>query len=100
MFNMSDLLGALTQSGLTGSTNQRMRNVLSAGGKAPDGLLSGLFGGSSAGGGLGDALSKMLGGGSGGGIGGMLGNVLDDASRAVGGKHNLAVGAAIPSERR
>lgn len=92
MFNMSDLLGALTQSGLTGSTNQRMRNVLSAGGKAPDGLLSGLFGGSSAGGGLGDALSKMLGGGSGGGIGGMLGNVLDDASRAVGGKHNLAVG--------
>jgi uncharacterized membrane protein YebE (DUF533 family) len=88
---MSDLLGALTQSGLTGSTNQRMRNALSAGGKAPDSLLSGLFGGSSAGG-LGDALSKMFGGGSGGGIGGMIGNVLNDTSRAVGGKRNLAVG--------
>jgi len=89
MFNMSDLLGALTQSGLTGSTNQRMRNAISAGGKAPDSLLSGLFGGSS-GGGLGDALSKMV--GSVGGIGGMLGSVLNDASRAVGGKRNLAVG--------
>ena len=91
MVNMSDLLGALTQSGMTKSTNQRMRNALSAGGKAPDNLLSGLFGGSS-GGGLGDALSKMLGGGSGSGIGGMLGNVLNDAGRAVGGKRNLAVG--------
>lgn len=91
MFNMSDLLGALTQSGLTGSTNQRMRNALSAGGKAPDNLLSGLLGGLS-GGGLGDALSKMLGGSGGGGIGSVLGNVLNDASRAVGGKQNLAVG--------
>jgi uncharacterized membrane protein YebE (DUF533 family) len=90
MFNMSDLLGAFTQSGMTKSTNQRMRNAMSAGGKAPDSLLSGLFGGSS-GGGLGDALSKMLGGGSS-GIGGMLGNVLNDAGRAVGGKRNLAVG--------
>ncbi len=90
MFNMSDLLGAFTQSGMTKSTNQRMRNALSAGGKAPDSLLSGLFGGSS-GGGLGDALSKMLGGG-GSGIGGMLGNVLNDAGRAVGGQRNLAVG--------
>jgi len=91
MFKMSDLLGAFTQSGMTKSTNKRMRNALSAGGKAPDNLLSGLFGGSAAGG-LGDALSKMLGGGSGSGIGGMLGNVLNDAGRAVGGKRNLAVG--------
>ena len=91
MFNMSDLLGAFTQSGVTKSTNERMRNALSAGGKAPDGLLSGLLGDSS-GGGLGGALSKMLGGGSGSGIGGMLGNVLSDASRAVGGKRNLAAG--------
>ncbi|MCG6906271.1 MAG: tellurite resistance TerB family protein, partial [Desulfobacteraceae bacterium] len=44
------------------------------------------------GGGLGEALSKMLAGGSGGAIGGMLGSVLEDASRAVGGKRNLAVG--------
>ena len=91
MFNMSDLLGAFTQPGMTKSTNQRMRNALSAGGKAPDSLLSGLFGGSS-GGGLSDALSKMLGGGSGSGIGSMLGNVLNDAGRAVGGKRNLAMG--------
>ena len=55
MFNMSNILGALTQSGVTNSTNQRMRSALSAGGKAPDSFLSGLFGGSS-GGGLGDAL--------------------------------------------
>jgi uncharacterized membrane protein YebE (DUF533 family) len=88
MFNMSDLLDAFTQSGMTKSTDQRMRNALSAGGKAPDSLLSGLFGGAS--GGLGDALSKMFGGGS--GIGTTLGNVLEDAGRAVGGKRNLAVG--------
>jgi uncharacterized membrane protein YebE (DUF533 family) len=91
MFNMSDLLGALTQAGPTRSTNQRMQNALGAGGKAPQDLLSGLFGGAS-GGGLGEALSKMLAGGSGGAIGGMLGNVLEEASRAVGGKRNLAVG--------
>lgn len=91
MFNMSDLLGAVTQSGMTKSTNQRMRSALSAGGKAPENLLSGFFGGSAAGG-LGDALSKMLGSAGGSGIGGMLGNVLNDAGRAVGGKRNLAVG--------
>jgi uncharacterized membrane protein YebE (DUF533 family) len=88
MFNMSDLLDAFTQSGVTKSTNQRMRNALSEGGNAPESMLSGLFGGSS-GGGLGDALSKVLGGG---GIGSTLGNVLEDAGRAVGGKRNLAVG--------
>jgi uncharacterized membrane protein YebE (DUF533 family) len=88
MFNMSDLLGAFMQSGMTQSTNQRMRNTLSAGGKAPDSLLAGLFGGSS--GGLDSALSKVLGGS--GGIGSILGNVLEDAGRAVGGKRNLAVG--------
>ena len=88
MFNMSDLLGAFMQSEMTQSTNQRMRNALSAGGKAPDSLLAGLFGSSS--GGLDDALSKVLGGS--GGIGSILGNVLEDAGRAVGGKRNLAVG--------
>ena len=85
MFNMSDLLDAFTQSGVTKSTNQRMITALSEGGKAPESMLSGLFGGSS-GGGLGDALSKVLGGG---GIGSTLGNVLYDAGKAVGGKRNL-----------
>ena len=88
MFNMSDLLDAFTQSGVTKSTNQRMKTALTEGGKAPESMLSGLFGGSS-GGGLGDALSKMLGSG---GIGSTLGNVLEDAGRAVGGKRNLKVG--------
>jgi uncharacterized membrane protein YebE (DUF533 family) len=88
MFNMSDLLDAFTQSGVTKSTNQRMKSALAEGGKAPESMLSGLFGGSS-GGGLGDALSKVL---SGGGIGSTLGNVLEDAGNAVGGKHNLKVG--------
>ena len=89
MFNMSDLLGGLAQSGLTHSTNQRMRNAMSAGGKAPDSLLSGLFD-SASGSGVGDAISKMLGGGS--GIGNMLGDALEQAGRAAGGKQNLAVG--------
>jgi hypothetical protein len=85
MFDMSDLLGGLSQSGLTHSTNHRMRNALSAGGKAPDSLLSGLFGS-----GVGDVISKMLGGGS--GIGNLLGDALEQAGHAAGGKQNLAVG--------
>jgi uncharacterized membrane protein YebE (DUF533 family) len=88
MFKMSDLLDAFTQSGVTKSTNQRMKTALTEGGKAPENMLSGLFGGSS-GGGLSDALSKMLGSG---GIGSTLGNVLEDAGKAVGGKRNLKVG--------
>jgi uncharacterized membrane protein YebE (DUF533 family) len=88
MVNMSDLLDAFTQSGVTKSSNQRMKTALTEGGKAPESMLSGLFGGSS-GGGLSDALSKMLGSG---GIGSTLGNVLEDAGKAVGGKRNLKVG--------
>jgi uncharacterized membrane protein YebE (DUF533 family) len=87
MISMKDLLGAFTQSGMTTSTDKRMKNALSAGGEAPDSLLSKLSGGPS-GGGLDDALSQLFGGG----IGGMLGNVLNDAGRAVGGKRNLAIG--------
>jgi uncharacterized membrane protein YebE (DUF533 family) len=88
MFNMSDLLGGLAQSGLTRSADQRMQNALRAGGKAPDSLLSDVFGSASSSG-VGEALSKMLGGG---GIGNMLGDALDQAGHAVGGKQNLAVG--------
>jgi uncharacterized membrane protein YebE (DUF533 family) len=88
MFNMSDLLDAFTQSGVSKSTHQRMRNTLSEGGQASESLLSGIFGGSS-GGGMGDALSKML---QDGGIGSTFGNVLEEAGKAVGGKQNLKVG--------
>jgi uncharacterized membrane protein YebE (DUF533 family) len=87
VISMKDLLGAFTQSGMTTSTDKRMKNALSAGGEAPDSLPSKLSGGFS-GGGLDDALSQLFGGG----IGGMLGNVLNDAGQAVGGKRNLAIG--------
>lgn len=75
MFKMSDLLGAVMQSGMSGSAEKRVRNAMTAGGKAPENLLGGLFG-------TGTADN----------IGSMLGNVLDDASRVVGGRQNLAAG--------
>ena len=93
--NISDLLGAVTQSGMSPSSGDRMKNALGGGGGG--GLLeslSGMLGGQSQqGGGLGSMLSQALGGGSGsGGLGGILGNVLSDAGKAVGGKQNLALG--------
>jgi uncharacterized membrane protein YebE (DUF533 family) len=97
--NISDLLGAMMQSGLSPSAGDRMRNALGGGGGSGGGgglldALSGMTGGRSAqGGDLGSILSQALGGGSGaGGLGGILGNVLNDAGQAVGGKQNLALG--------
>ena len=95
--NISDLLGAMVQSGMSPSSGDRMKNAL--GGGSGGGLLeslSGMLGGQSQqGGGLGSILTQALGGGSGsgsGGLGGILGNVLSDAGNAVGGKQNLALG--------
>lgn len=88
MFNMSDLVDALTQSEMTNSTRQRMKNALGQGGRAPESMLSGFLGGSSAGG-LGDSLSRIL---KDGGIGSTFGNILEEAGKAVGGKRNLKVG--------
>ena len=97
--NITDLLGAVLQSGMAPSSNERMRNAL--GGSSGNSLesLGGMFGGQRGGpqsgqpgGGLGDVLAGMLGGGGGGGLGGILGNVLNDAGRAVGGNQNLALG--------
>ena len=95
--NISDLLGAMVQSGMSPSSGDRMKNAL--GGGSGGGLLeslSGMLGGQSQqGGGLGSILTQALGGGSGpgsGGLGGILGNVLNDAGNAVGGKQNLALG--------
>lgn len=85
--NISDLLGAMMQSGMTPSSNDRMRNSLGGGSMLES--LAGMLGGSS-GGALGEALSGMLGGGGQGG--GLLGNVLSEAGRAVGGNQNLALG--------
>lgn len=89
--NISDLLGAMMQSGMAPSTNDRLRNSLGGGSRSASEGLTGMLGGSSGGGGLGGALSSMLGGG-GGGLGGLLGNVLGEAGRAVGGNQNLALG--------
>jgi len=90
--NITDLLGAVMQSGMSPSSRNRMKNAL--GGGDPLESLSGMMGGQSPqGGGLGSILSPALGGGSGsGGLGGILGNVLNEAGNAVGGKQNLALG--------
>jgi len=95
--NISDLLGAVLQSGMAPSSNERMRNALGGSSGNPLESLGGMFGGQQGGqqgGGLGDVLAGMLGGGGGdgGGLGGILGNVLNDAGRAVGGNQNLALG--------
>jgi len=92
--NISDLLGAMMQSGMAPSSNERMRKAFGGGSESPLESLGGMFGGQSGGqqdGGLGDVLAGMLGGG-GGGLGGILGDVLNDAGRAVGGHQNLALG--------
>jgi uncharacterized membrane protein YebE (DUF533 family) len=93
--NITDLLGAMMQSGISPSTNDRLKNAF-GGGSGGGGLLeglSGMLGGQGQpGGGLGDLLGKALGGGASGGLGGMLGNVLGEAGRAVGGNQNLALG--------
>jgi uncharacterized membrane protein YebE (DUF533 family) len=93
--NITDLLGAVMQSGMTSSSKDRLRNAMGSGSggnilESLGGLLGGPAGGGS-GGGLGGALSGMLGGG-GGGLGGMLGEVLNQAGQKVGGNQNLALG--------
>ena len=86
---ISDLLGAMVQSGMSPSSSDRMRN--SIGGSGVLGSLAGMFGGASGGRPEGP-LSGPAGGGSAGGLGGLLGNILGEAEHAVGGKQNLALG--------
>ena len=102
--SLSEILGSLVQSGMTPSSNDRLRNSLGAGSEGGGGLLeslSSMLGGAgsgsgsgSQGGGLLEGLSSILGGAAGGsgGLGGLLGSVLGDAGQAVGGKDNLAIG--------
>jgi len=106
---IEDLLGAVVQSGMTKSSNDRMKNSLGGGGLLDS--LSGMLGGASGGsaqasspddGGLLGGLADMLGGSSkpatqaapsgGGALGGLLGGILNEAGRAVGGNKNLALG--------
>jgi uncharacterized membrane protein YebE (DUF533 family) len=90
--NISDLLGALVQSGMAPSSDQRLRSAFGGGSGNLLESLGGMLGGQRSGG-LGDVLSGMLGGsGGGGGLGGMLGEVLNQAGQAAGGKQNLALG--------
>ena len=95
--SLSEILGSLIQSGMTASSQDRLRNSLGGGREGGGGLLESLasmIGGSgSGGGGLLEGLSSMLGGGGGlSRLGGMLGGVLGDAEKAVGGRDNLALG--------
>jgi len=85
----TDLLGALVQSGMTRSSNDRMRNSLGGGGVLES--LAGMFGGASTGRAQGP-LAGLGGGASAGGLGGLLGGILGDAGQAVGGNRNLAIG--------
>ena len=120
--NINELLGAMVQTGMSPSSNDRMKKSLGGGNELDN--LSGMLGGSSGesgGGGIADMLSSVLGGGksdgsksgggigdllsgvlgsgqksgttgAGGGIGDLLSNMLGDAGKAVGGNKNLAVG--------
>jgi len=85
---ISDLLGAVLQSGMTPSSNDRMKNSMGGGGVLES--LAGMFGGAS--GGRSESPLSGLGGGASGGLGGMLGNILGQAGKAVGGNRNLALG--------
>lgn len=118
--NISEVLGAMVQAGMSPSSTDRMKNSL-GGGNALD-SLSGMLGGASGqqqgGGGIADMLSSVLGGGkggsgglggllssvlgggqqgggaagAGGGVGDLLSSMLGDAGKAVGGNKNLAIG--------
>lgn len=72
--SLTDLLGAMMQSGMAPSSRKRAKNVLGA--ESGD---------------LMESLSGLV-GGKGGDLGGILGEVLNSAGRAAGGKQNLAVG--------
>lgn len=74
--SITDLLGALMQSGMTSSSSQRLQYAM--GGGSGDLLES-----------VGDLLGGRRGGG---GLGGMLGDVLNQAGQAAGGRQNLALG--------
>lgn len=65
--SLSNLLGALLQSGMAPSSQKRLKNA------------------------LGDDKESLSGGGSG-GLAGMLGNIMNQTGQAAGGKRNLALG--------
>lgn len=99
--NIKDLLGAMVQSGMSASSNDRIKNSLGGGGLLDNiGSMLGGSSGQTGGGGIGDLLSSVLGGGqqgtatagSGGGLGDLLSGMLGSAGQAVGGNKNIAIG--------
>jgi uncharacterized membrane protein YebE (DUF533 family) len=95
MANLSEVLGALLQSSPSGSTLSRLQQALGAGEPVTSGGGGSGLGDLLKGTGLDDMLSGLFGGGQqgGGGIGSILSGTLEQASQAVGGKDNLALGA-------
>jgi uncharacterized membrane protein YebE (DUF533 family) len=90
MANLSEILGALLQSDPSQSTLPRLQQALGSGEPAAAGGLGGLLKGT----GLDEMFSGLFGGGQGGGgIGSTLSGALNEASQAVGGNENLALGA-------
>jgi len=83
---IGDILGSLMGSGMSASSEDRLKNSMGGGG-----ILDGLAGmlGSGSGGSSAGPLSGLT---DGGGLGGMLGKVLGEAGNMVGGNQNLAIG--------
>lgn len=83
--NISEILGALVQAGLSNSSNDRMKNSLGGGGVLDN--LTNMLGGASGqagGGGIADMLSSALSGGKGGGIGDLISSVLGGGQQGAG----------------
>ncbi len=74
MLNFGNILGALMETGLSGSTHKRAQKAFRSGGGLAAGGLADMLGSL---GDVGGALSGILGGGK--SSGGMLGNVLGEA---------------------
>jgi hypothetical protein len=117
--NISELLGAIVQTGMSPSSNERIKNSLGGGsgldslssmlekssGQGSGGgigdLISNVLGSNKGGGGIGGLLSGMLGGGRrdadstgpGGGIGDVLSGMLGDAGKRSAGEKILLWGA-------
>jgi uncharacterized membrane protein YebE (DUF533 family) len=90
MASLSEALGALLQSNPSESTLPRLQQAMGAGEPSAAGGLGDFLKGT----GLEKMVSGLFGGGQGSaGLGSTLSGVLEEASQAVGGKENLALGA-------
>ena len=100
--NIGELLGAMVQSGMSSSSNDRMKNSLGGGGVLDN--LTNMLGGSSgqagSGGGIADVLSSALGGSKGGGLMALLGAMAFNALKGSGEqKPQIPVGLLEPQTK-